>query len=334
MQRRVEQPSAPSPFWALLARLRGEPGMGWLPCGPDGPCGTSGREAGSGEGADKPSQVPEKHSLGPCPLKALLLLEDSRERHLWQVYHEGLENFLSFREGKALSAVWPIPIEQIREFLVTMESQDLPPAKIIMYMEGLSFISRMVDHPDPLPDPLICFRMSRLKHRTRTRHSNDEFSPVTIEVLRSLLGTLESVCSCPYECMLFRAIFTVAYFGVLHLEEIVVNHQNIVQPELLYLSDLRLTEGSATLFLHPSHVGQQRCLIQLRLCQETWVCPVEALRIYMAVRPRGEGPLFVHLNGMAVTKREFLTVFCSGLRFSGLPPNQYGVHSFWLGNTN
>ncbi|KAI1238258.1 hypothetical protein IHE44_0012976 [Lamprotornis superbus] len=174
-------------------------------------------------------------------MEALLLLEDSRESHLWQVYHEGLQNFLSFREGMALSAVWPIPLEQIREFLVVMESQDLPPTKIITYMEGLSFISKMVDHPDPLPDPLICFMISRLKRRTR--RSNDEYSPVTIEVLRSLLGTLESVCRSPYECMLFRAIFTVAFFGVLRIEEIVANHQNIAQPELLYLSNLQLTEA-------------------------------------------------------------------------------------------
>lgn len=232
----------------------------------------------------------------------------------------------------ALSAVWPIPVEQIRHFLVAMEYQDLPATTIVMYMEGLSFICRMVDHPDPLPDPLICFMMSRLK--LRTRRSNDEYSPVTIEVLRSLLGTLESACTCPYECLLFRAIFTVAFFGALRIEEMVANHRNTAQSELLYLSDLQLTEDSAYLFLHPSHMGQQNYFIQLRLCKEVWVCPVEALRIYMAARPRGEGPLFVHLNSTAVTKREFLTVFYSGLKFAGFAPNQFGVHSFWLGNPN
>lgn len=52
---RTDQPAAaPSPFWSLLALLRREPGMEWLPCGPDG-CsgsgGTGGLEAGSEEGA-------------------------------------------------------------------------------------------------------------------------------------------------------------------------------------------------------------------------------------------------------------------------------------------
>ncbi|XP_063192198.1 uncharacterized protein LOC134516188 isoform X2 [Chroicocephalus ridibundus] len=333
MQRGVDEPLvASSPFWALLALLRREPGMGWLPCGLGG-CrgsrGAGGVDAASREGAGELSQVPEKHPLGPWPLKSLLLLEDSRDSCLWQVYYEGLKNFLAFREGMFLSAVWPIPVDQVREFLVVMESQDLPPTKIIMYMEGLSFISRMVDLPDPLQDPVICHMISRLKHRTGP--SNDKYSPVTIEVLRSLLGTLESVCSCPYECILFRAMFTVAFFGALRIEEMVANHQNTAQPELLYLSDLQLTEGSANLCLHTSHMGQERFLIQLRLSREMWVCPVEALRIYVAARPQGEGPLFVHSDSMAVTKREFLTIFRCALGLVGLPPNQYGVHSFWLG---
>ncbi|KAJ7395778.1 hypothetical protein BTVI_151632 [Pitangus sulphuratus] len=140
--------------------------MGWLPCGPDcctGARRTRGVGAGNGEGAaDELNQVPEKHPLGPWPLKALLLLEDSGDRHLWRIYHKGLKNFLAFREGMALSAVWPIPVDQIREFLVAMESQDLPPTKIIMYMKGLSFISIMVDYPDPLQDPVICSMISRL----------------------------------------------------------------------------------------------------------------------------------------------------------------------------
>lgn len=113
-------------------------------------------------------------------------------------------------------------MDQAREFLVNMESQDLHPTKVIMYMEGLSFISRMVDHPDPFQDPVIFHRISRLKHRTGP--SNDQYSPVTIEMLRSPLGTLESVCSSPYECILFHAMFTVAFFGALCIEEMVANH--------------------------------------------------------------------------------------------------------------
>ncbi|KFV61040.1 hypothetical protein N307_00068, partial [Dryobates pubescens] len=197
------------------------------------------------------------------------------------------------------------------------------------YVEGLSFISRMVNHPDPLHDPVIRHMISTLKERTDP--ANDGYAPVTVEVLRSLLGTLESVCSSPYECMLFRAMFTVAFFGALRIEEMVANHQDTAQPELLYLSDLHFTEGSANLRVHASHRGQESNLIRLGLSREMWICPVEALRTYVAARPAGEGPLFVHLDSRAVTKTHFLTVFRHALAVVGLPPKQYGVHSFWLG---
>lgn len=51
---RVELPVVPSPFWAMLALLRREPGMRWLPLAPGGCAGPgepSGVEAGRREGA-------------------------------------------------------------------------------------------------------------------------------------------------------------------------------------------------------------------------------------------------------------------------------------------
>ncbi|XP_021252057.1 uncharacterized protein LOC110398591 [Numida meleagris] len=323
---------SPSPFWELLAFVGREPGMEWLlrsssDC--TGLLGSSRQEPASGDRVDELSRVSEKHPLGPWPLKTLMLLEDSGSNHQWQLYCEGLKNFLAFREGMALPAVWPVPVGQVKEFLVFMESQDLLPTKMITYIEGLSFISKMVDHPDPLQDPAVCHMISRLKYRTAP--SKDGYSPVTIEVLRSLLGTLESVCSSPYECILFHALFTVAFWGALCTEEIVANHRNVVQPKLLYLSDLQLTGWSANLHLHTSHIGQERSLVQLRLSREMWVCPIEALHVYVAARPQGEGPLFVHLDSKPVTKREFLNVFRRALGLAGHPPNQYGVYSFWLG---
>ncbi|KFW83871.1 hypothetical protein N305_05097, partial [Manacus vitellinus] len=99
----------------------------------------------------------------------------------------------------------------------------------------------------------------------------------------------------------------------------------------LYLSDLQLTERKVVLFLRNSPVGQERHIISLALSGEPWVCPVLALRSYVTVRSQLEGPLFVHLDNRTVTKREFLTILRCALGLLGLCPEQYGVHSFWLG---
>ncbi|KFQ49502.1 hypothetical protein N334_12293, partial [Pelecanus crispus] len=99
----------------------------------------------------------------------------------------------------------------------------------------------------------------------------------------------------------------------------------------LYLSDLQLMERRVVFCLHNSSLDQERHVISLGLSGEPWVCPVLALRSYVIVRSQLEGPLFMHSDNTAVTKREFLAVLRWALQLLGLCPELYGVHSFWLG---
>lgn len=96
------------------------------------------------------------------------------------------------------------------------------------------------------------------------------------------MGTVQSVCRSLYECLLFRALFTVAFFRALRVEEVVAEHRNWAQPELLYMSDVQLTEERVNIHLRTSCLGQKQFLISLGLSRETWVCPVEALHNYVA----------------------------------------------------
>ncbi|XP_032855117.1 uncharacterized protein LOC116963207 isoform X2 [Tyto alba] len=270
---------------------------------------------------------PRKHSLGPWPLKTLSLLECSGDSRLWQDYLEGLKKFLVFRKSMGMPAAWPIPEEQVRGFLAVESLYSSP--KTLIHVAALSYLSKLTGNPDPLEDSITRCMVVGLKRRVGILR--DKYLPITIEVLRSLLGALESVCITYYECLLFRALFTVAFFGALRIGEMVAKRHNVLQPELLYLSDLQLMERRVLLCLHNSPVGQERHVISLGLSGEPWVCPVLALWSYLAVRSRLEGPLFLHSDNRTVTKKEFLTVLRWALRLLGLCPEQYGVNSFWLG---
>ena len=226
-----------------------------------------------------------------------------------------------------MPAAWPIPDEQVRGFLAVESLHSS--SKTLMYVAALSYLSKLTGNPDPLVDPITRCMVIGLKCRAGILR--DKYSPITIEVLRSLLGALESVCITHFECLLFRALFTVAFFGALRVGEMVAKHRNVLQPELLYLSDLQLMERRVVFCLRSSPVGQERHVISLGLSGEPWVCPVLAVRSYVTVRSQLEGPLFLHSDNTAVTKREFLTVLRWALRLLGLCPEHYGVHSFWLG---
>ncbi|XP_056203541.1 uncharacterized protein LOC130153111 [Falco biarmicus] len=338
-------PAAAAPFWEMMLLLAREPGMEWLELGLSAQAATClhrGRGAAWGtEAVAQPRSswedgvavagrefsCPQKHSLGPWPLKTLSLLESSGDSRLWQAYLEGLKKFLLFRKSMRMPAAWPIPKEQVRDFLAVESHRSS--SKTLMYVAALSYLSKLTGNPDPLEDAVTRCMVVGLKCQVGILR--DKYLPVTIEVLRSLLGALESVCITPYECLLFRALFTVAFFGALRIGEMVAKHHNVLQPELLYLSDLQLMERRVVFCLCNSPVAQERQLISLGLSGEPWVCPVLALHRYVIVRSQLEGPLFMHSDNTTVTKREFLTILRCALRLLGLCPEQYGVHSFWLG---
>ncbi|XP_042727738.1 uncharacterized protein LOC122180264 [Lagopus leucura] len=335
--------AASSPFWEMLTLLAQEPGVEWLKLGLSGqaavasPCRTgqrtacrtqaAGRCGELGAAAGREADSSWKHSLGPQPLKTLLLLECSGDVRLWQAYLEGLKKFLAFRKVMEMPAAWPIPEDQVRGFLAVESLYSS--SKTLVYVAALSYLSRLSGNSDPLEDAITRWMVMGL--RCQVGILREKYAPITIEVLRSLLGALESVCVSRYECLLFRALFTVAFFGALRIREVVAKHRNVLQPELLYLRDMQVTEGRVVFRLRNSPVDRERPIISLALSGEPWVCPVLALRSFVAVRSRLEGPLFVHRDNVPVTKRDFLTVLRWTLRLLGLPLEQYGVHSFWLG---
>ena len=63
----------------------------------------------------------------------------------------------------------------------------------------------------------------------------------------------------------------------------------------------------------------------------TDICPVAALLNYLSIRPRGDGPIFVHQDGSPLLKHQFITEVRQALGAAGLNPSQYSGHSFRIG---
>ena len=52
---------------------------------------------------------------------------------------------------------------------------------------------------------------------------------------------------------------------------------------------------------------------------------------FLAVRPPGEGPLFVHADGTPLLKQQFVARVRRALSSSGIDPSHYSGHSFRIG---
>ena len=56
-----------------------------------------------------------------------------------------------------------------------------------------------------------------------------------------------------------------------------------------------------------------------------------ALKAYLNIRPKFDGPLFCHLNRSVLTRTQFLSALQSSLQFLGYNTHRINTHSFRIG---
>ena len=61
------------------------------------------------------------------------------------------------------------------------------------------------------------------------------------------------------------------------------------------------------------------------------LCPIAALMAYLAIRGRGEGPLFRFKNGQPLTRERLVAKVREALSASGIDHSKYAGHSFRIG---
>ncbi|XP_053113999.1 uncharacterized protein LOC128328232 [Hemicordylus capensis] len=270
--------------------------------------------------------APGQHAWHLWSLRVLRTVERTGHPTIWKAYSRGLRRFIAFREERGLPSSWPIPVDQIRGFVEAMDSSGISSPKITMYLGALSHISDMFNFQNPFQDFLTARMVAGV---LRQRIERESWRPLTIETLRSLMGTIESVCNNNnYEYVLFRAVFNLAFFAALRPKEMVAEHSTVPHTALLLLSDLEMSDDGVSILRNVVETS----VVHLRFSRDQWLCPVQALHDYLAVRPQGEGPLFMYGNKELLTRERFLAVFSAALRVLGLPPEQYSIHSFWLGS--
>lgn len=263
---------------------------------------------------------------GPRPLEALKVEVCAGHPKIWKTCNRSLKLFITFRQEKELPSAWPLPANQVQEFMVSMDLQRLPPSTIQMHVAALSSLSRLLDFQDPLQDLTTGCMMKNLQRQSGFP------AALTMEVLGRLVDSLEEVCNNYYECLLFRAAFVLSFFLALQPEEVVVEDCATSHPELLYMSDCEIQRDSIGLRLRTSEAGLERSMYRFARSPDHRLCPVAALQSYLAVRPRGEGPLFTYSDEHPLPRGHFLTIFYSALRRLGLPWEWYSIHSFWIGS--
>jgi hypothetical protein len=139
--------------------------------------------------------------------------------------------------------------------------------------------------------------------------------PITPSLLKRISQNLFN-SSRLYEdkVMLWAAIIT-AFFGFLRVSEYTSTHKTKFDPNITFLIrdiDIDLRADLAKIFIKASKTDPFRQGVLVRIAaNNTRLCPIRALQLFLTLRPSGVGPLFVFRNGKFLTRKDLNEVLIS-----------------------
>ncbi|XP_072170584.1 uncharacterized protein [Diadema setosum] len=143
------------------------------------------------------------------------LMGASRSQNTHAVYRQAHKSFRKFFAIYFPGEYASFSDEQVALFISYLSLQGYAASIICAYVAGLSFHLPS----SGLPDVTKHFVVGRLLEGCRRRRTRaDTRYPVTMSLLEKLLPCLTRVCT-SYEAVLFKACFTVAFFGFLRVGE-------------------------------------------------------------------------------------------------------------------
>lgn len=254
-------------------------------------------------------------SLAPATRKAYL--------HLWHIFLEWVG-----------SISLPVHYITICNFIGHLFEIGYSPSSIASHISALTYIHKMLK----LPDPAQCFLVQKLLRGCyKLGPSVDTRLPITGEILKKLVNSLDQSVSTRAHSLLLKALFLMAFHGFFRLGELVIKSKT-QSDKVIQRSDVHFETAHGKLkqvqvvlkhFKTVSY-GQPK-IITLEVSKNTKSCPVHALFYYLKHYRHSGGPLFQFLDGCPVPYSFVAKKLNEVIKNIGLDPKHYKGHSFRIG---
>lgn len=214
-------------------------------------------------------------------------------------------------------------------FIAHMYRNGLSHSTVNCYISGLSFYSK-INNIEDFTQMFIVRKM--IVGMKRTRSKCDTQLPITRELLKKIMAILPSICSNSYEAKLFKAAFSLAFYGFFRVGEVTVCKMD-KQSHTNKVGNVKLSSDNIEIFLSLSKTdqfgkGTTICISEQKVKA---YCPVNNLGAFLQSRPSGDGPLFCHFDMKPLTRYQFSSVLKKSLSVSGVPNSRFTSHSFRIG---
>ena len=261
------------------------------------------------------------------------LLESGIAPSTTSAYRSAHRRFTSFCSAAGLV---PFPLKEatVCRFVAHLFQNNLSSGTIRLYLSGLRFYQIASGGDNPCLDS--CSRLHYVLRgvaQSQPVCSRPTHFPVTTEVL-DLLFQAWSTQEPSFETTMLWAACTLGFYGFLRSGEFTVVQGRQQHP--LTLANVRVDSRfdpnslEVTLQHSKTDIHGRGCTLYIgRL--HTSTCAVLAVLGYLAIRPATPGPLFIHRDGLPLTRAQLVSAIRSTLQISGMDISRYSGHSFRVG---
>uniref|UniRef100_A0A7M5X404 Uncharacterized protein n=3 Tax=Clytia hemisphaerica TaxID=252671 RepID=A0A7M5X404_9CNID len=262
------------------------------------------------------------------------LLKDSLAPSTQATYMSGIRSYINFCDSHGLI---PFPSSEalLCFFSVFSFNRGIACKTIKVYITGVLHQNSMLGSSLPLALMPILHRVIRgIRRRQGNSLTRRPRKPITTSHLR-VISRFLLLCSHPTQdkYMLLAACLT-AFFGLLRVSEFSCPSQSRYDPSIhLMKSDVtfNLNHSLMTIRIKGSKTDPFRQGVNIRIAATSNnICPVGAMRNYLALRSSKPGPLFQFHDGKLLTRR---TLYA--LLEQSLPSvSDLNTHSFRIGGAS
>lgn len=126
------------------------------------------------------------------------------------VYKNALSRFHSFRVSYNLGQTWPVSVSHLEAFISYLFNKGYAYSTAATYVAAIRFQHKLLGGSDCTSSFSI---VKMLEGYRRSKPSHDTRMPITYDILLAIISQLRSVCSSHFESLLFKAAYTLAFFG-------------------------------------------------------------------------------------------------------------------------
>ncbi|XP_048338292.1 uncharacterized protein LOC125424902 [Sphaerodactylus townsendi] len=248
-----------------------------------------------------------------------------------RAYQGALQAFFGFQEAQKGQAGPTVSETSLLTYLAHLREMGRSPTTMRSHLAAVSFYCKASGIPDTTGTFLV---RQAIKGWVRmTPKVKDTRLPISLKLLANIFATLPHICSSPFEISLFRAAFSLAFFGAFRSGEIVSPSRVDCGDRPLQVGDVQVCGQTLLVRLRRSKTDQlaKSTCISMQASATPGPCPVKDMAAYSNIRPRKQGPFFLHADGSCLSRYQLAAILRLCLSAIHLPVASYGLHSFRIG---